>query len=76
VPEAECAKALEAEGWEVMKRGWPDFLAVKDGKVRMIEVKPRADRKLSPAQARVAEVLALLGVTVELWSPSGEEGQV
>lgn len=58
-----------------MKRGWPDFLAVKDGRVRMIEVKPHAARTLSPAQARVAEVLALLGVEVELWSPPcGEEG--
>jgi hypothetical protein len=67
--EARCVEGLEAEGWTVMKKGWPDFLVVRDGVVRMIEVKPDASRTFSPAQRRVADALALLGIEVELWYP-------
>lgn len=60
---------LEADGYSVLKRGWPDFLAVRGDEVRFIEVKPRAHSHLSPAQQRVAGVLAKLGIEVELLTP-------
>lgn len=66
------ADSLEAEGWELLHRGWPDFLAVRGDKVRFIEVKrafqPDPDN-LSMYQRRVAAILAKLGIEVEVLSP-------
>lgn len=66
-------KQLEEQGYSVMRKGWPDLLAVKDGKVRLIEVKPMATSSgkasrsdLITAQREVARILSLLGITVEL----------
>lgn len=44
------------EGWEVLRAGWPDFLLLKDGKIKLVEVKRRGER-LKPHQARMKEVL-------------------
>ena len=65
---AVCA-ALERDGWTVMKRGWPDFLAVRGDEVRLIEVKPSRSCHLKPAQRRVAHVLARFGLRVEMLTP-------
>ena len=59
---------LQKRGWKVYKRGWPDLIAVKAHAVRFIEVKP-AGCGLSAAQREVAEILAWLGITVEVVSP-------
>lgn len=65
--EAKIVEALEEDGWEVLKNGWPDLLAVKDGKVRFFEVKPHGLRKLSPRQQKMADVLKeVFGVEVEV----------
>lgn len=63
-----CA-ALEADGWIVMKRGWPDFLAVRGNEVRFIEVKPDHEPVMRRQQKRVAAVLSRLGIHVELITP-------
>lgn len=68
--EISVCETLEHQGWRVMKSGWPDFLAVKDGKVRFIEVKPHQSCGLSRRQREVAEVLASLGIDVELITPA------
>lgn len=60
---------LEAEGYTVLKNGWPDFLAYRDGEVRFIEVKPHSGRRLSPRQQTMASALRPLGVTVEMMTP-------
>lgn len=67
--EREVCMALEKDGWEVIKRGWPDFLAVRDGEIRFIEVKPDSRRKMKPQQKRVAKILARLGIEVEILTP-------
>ena len=65
--EAQVAERLEAEGWEVLKNGWPDFLAYKDGKIRLIEVKPHGGRHLSPRQQHMAEIMKeVFGLDVEI----------
>ena len=65
--EKQIADRLEAEGSEVMKRGWPDLIAVKGDEVRMIEDKPPGNRAgLSPNQRRMANILRKIGVDVEL----------
>jgi hypothetical protein len=63
------ADVLNAEGFRVMKRGWPDFLAYDDeGRVRFVEVKPYCTDDLSVSQKEVAVTLAALGIPVELWA--------
>jgi hypothetical protein len=57
-------------GYEVHRRGWPDLLVTKGDEVRFIEVKPATHRQLSPEQERVAQVLAALGINVELMTPN------
>lgn len=60
---------LTSQGWEVHKKGWPDFLVVRDGVIRLIEVKPKRYRKLSKAQSGVAYILRSAGLNVEIWAP-------
>ncbi len=57
---------LEDQGYRVLKRGWPDFIAIRGDEVRLIEVKPGHQSQLGPRQQEVADALAKLGVTVEL----------
>mgnify|MGYP003394166804 CR=1 FL=1 len=64
--EREVRAQLEAEGWSVYSKGWPDYLAVKDGTVRFIEVKPSGGSGLSSAQQVVFDVLHSLGLQVEV----------
>lgn len=73
--EAVVARELENEGWEIFHRGWPDFLAVRGDKVRFIEVKNYIGdaSDLYGVQRRVAQVLAKIGIEVELQSPSFTE---
>lgn len=66
--EQQLRDKLEAQGYRVIKRGWPDFLAVRGDEVRFIEVKPPGNiNGLSPMQREVAEVLARYGIEVELY---------
>ncbi len=41
---------LEAQGYTVVKKGWPDFLAWRDREVRFIEVKTSPRGRLSASQ--------------------------
>lgn len=70
--EAGVAEHLEGIGYEVLNKGWPDFLAVHKttGDVRFIEVKPNKGAALSGEQKRVAEILATLGIKVERCTPT------
>lgn len=68
--EVVVVSSLEGDGWTVFKSGWPDLLAVKDGAVRLIEVKPHSGCSLSRRQQQMAGALKEhLGVTVELVTP-------
>ena len=51
------ASKMEANGWQVYKNGFPDFLCVKDGKFCLVEVKGNPNEKLRPHQL---ELLALM----------------
>jgi hypothetical protein len=71
--ERAVGEKLIGEGWTVLKRGWPDFLAVKDDALRFIEVKGHKGAHLSPAQQLVAELLKdHFGIVVELLVPDVE----
>lgn len=71
--ERKAIDALEQDGYEALKRGWPDLIAIKGNVVRFIEVKRLTVRsgalsksKLKPDQVRMAEILKTAGITVEL----------
>ena len=68
--ERQIVDELVAEGYEVLKNGWPDFLAYResDGDIRFIEVKPNCARHLSMRQYRMATILGRLGIKVELFA--------
>lgn len=60
------ADALRADGWTVHRNGWPDFLAEKDGKFRLVEVKRKPDR-LSGNQKNMCKALfRLTGLKLEV----------
>lgn len=69
--EAERAffEAARAKGWEVCKRGWPDFFCVRGEEIAVVEVKPRGDRELKAEQSTVLRALARYGVPCYRWSP-------
>jgi len=60
--------SLEKDGYKVFKNGWPDFLTVKDGKLRFIEVKERWD-VLSKEQIAMMQILSDNGLPCFIWSP-------
>ncbi len=64
---------LESEGYSVLKRGWPDLVAIKGDTIRFIEVKPKTTfngelsrSQFRPDQVKMAEILSKFGITVEL----------
>jgi len=68
--EIRVAQYLESNGYTVVKRGWPDFLAWKNGTIRFIEVKPNKRHKLKASQQLVSDALKhAFGVTVEMMTP-------
>lgn len=67
--EGQLFDELTADGWEVMKRGWPDFVAVRNGKVLIIEVKPGKHDRPKVDQEFVMQLLADHGLNVALWNP-------
>jgi len=66
--EAECARCLTEEGWTVYKRGWPNFLAVKAGQLRLIEVKACTLPRLKVRQSMIAKQFESKGLKVEIWT--------
>jgi Holliday junction resolvase len=69
--EAELYDLMTEHGWEVTKRGWPDFLCLKGGKLVCIEVKPKRGYKLKSWQRRVMLELVKHGIRAYRWSPDG-----
>jgi len=67
--EASLYKLMRSSGWEVTKRGWPDFACFKDGKMILVEVKPKRSHRLKFWQRRLMRELAEKGVECYRWSP-------
>jgi hypothetical protein len=69
--EQAVADELRADGWKVLRNGWPDFLATRGDEVRLIEVKSPGD-SLRVEQKRLHRALRTLGIEVELVRPKIE----
>lgn len=60
-----------AEGWRFTRRGWPDFILLKDNKIAFVEVKPRSTNGpyLSGPQWDVMKILSDRGFRCLRWAP-------
>ena len=65
--EIDACKNLESRGYEVLKNGWPDFVAIdwENKKVRFIEIKPK-NKKLKPRQIKMKKVFEMIGLDYEV----------
>lgn len=59
--EAKFAEWATSNGWDVTKRGWPDFICRRDGALMAVEVKGGGDT-LSPEQIDTLDNLAAAGL--------------
>lgn len=80
--EAMVKRRYEQEGWEMVRSGWPDFLAVRQerGKVvvKAVEVKHRFSGRsriteLNPAQKKIQDVFKSLGLEYVIERPLANE---
>lgn len=61
-----------SQGMSLTKKGWPDwFVWTADGKIALVEVKPKHGRKLKKEQLAILGALAEFGVPCYRWSPDG-----
>lgn len=69
--EAALFELMEADGWKVTKRGWPDFFCVRGEELCAVEVKPSKRTPLKRNQLAVMGLLSAKGVRCFKWSPDG-----
>lgn len=58
-------------GWQITKRGWPDYFVQKDGHIIAVEVMPSAGRAPRFDQRQVMAALEAAGIRCFIWSPEG-----
>jgi hypothetical protein len=63
------AERMRAEGWEVTKRGYPDFICYRGNEVMFVEVKPNRFYRLKKCQHKLMNVLSGRGIRCYRWSP-------
>ena len=63
--EMKVVRKLKQEGYQVYRNGWPDLLAVKGTRVRLIEVKQFIWTPLSPVQNKMHEIIRKHWLPVE-----------
>ena len=67
--EAELFTLMDTNGWELTKKGWPDFACFKDGELILIEVKPKRSHRLKHWQRKIMTELVKRGIKCYRWSP-------
>lgn len=67
--EALCFDKLYKDGWEVTKRGWPDFACFRGEEMAFVEVKPSKRARLTKMQYKIMMALIQRGITCFWWSP-------
>lgn len=71
--EAKLYAGLEEQGWQIDRKGWPDFLCVRGEEVFCVEVKSPGKTKLRRANSRQIEVMEVLSrfFPCYVWTPDG-----
>lgn len=64
--ETKFREAAATKGWNVHRRGWPDFVLTTETETLLVEVKSWDD-KLSKGQRTLFEAIERLGVKVYVW---------
>lgn len=69
--EREFAEKASLAGWSVTKRGWPDFIIRRNGRIAFVEVKPDIGPGSLPSahQFSILQELSRLGAECYVWSP-------
>jgi hypothetical protein len=62
-------ETMVKEGWEVTRRGSPDFFCWRNERFICVEIKPKRGRRLKHAQRRVLASLVKRGIECYAWSP-------
>lgn len=70
VSEEAFRQEATSKGWVACKKGWPDFICEKEGKIIVVEIKTHRRRVLKREQLRVLQLLAQYGVPCYRWSPA------
>lgn len=55
-------ETLSRQGWDITRRGWPDFACFRNGEFMVVEVKAKKDRQLRKRQLQVMKELANHGI--------------
>jgi len=65
--EIKAYQQLKDEGYDILKNGYPDFVAVdwKNKEVRFIEIKPK-NKKLKPRQIKMKKAFKIIGLEYEV----------
>lgn len=71
VSERQFFQMMTDAGWQLTKKGWPDFACFKDGKLILIEVKPKRSHRLKSWQQKLMMQLVKHGIRCYRWSPNG-----
>jgi len=67
--ESQLYRLMTDDGFDVVKRGWPDFACFRDDELLLVEVKPDRDTHLKRSQYRLMKALVDRGVKCYRWSP-------
>lgn len=64
---------MKANGWNVTKRGWPDFFCFhhKTGRLSLVEIKSKRGHRLKREQFAIMQKLSECGVPCFKWTPNG-----
>jgi hypothetical protein len=63
------AEHARRNGWDVTKRGYPDFICYRGGEMMLVEVKPDKGHRLKKDQTKFKAEMERRGVRVYRWSP-------
>lgn len=66
--EAQFIRKSRQKGWKVYRKGWPDFICIKDDRLICVEVKGEND-KLRPHQEAMLRLLQKHGIDCYLYCP-------
>ena len=63
-PEQRVADRLKADGWKVVRNGWPDFLCIRGEEIKAVEVKRAGE--IQPHQVKNHDILRSASIPVEV----------
>jgi len=68
LPEKSFFLKAKQDGWEVLRKGWPDFLIYKQGRIAFVEVKPEGEPWLKEQQKIMLSILTEHGLPCYIWT--------